>query len=173
MITVFESPVLNTMREIDFKTLPYFSGTMTFLGVLLLFSGLWMMSVSILVALALVLLSVIIFTTHYRVSIDLEHKTFCDYLWILGFRRGERGRFDNLEYLFIKKNKVSQTMRLKVASTTIRKEVYDGYLKFSDTNKIHLLTMDDKAKLINRLKVIAQQLDSRVIDYSDGEGKEV
>ncbi|MCB0489397.1 MAG: hypothetical protein KDC99_13035 [Cyclobacteriaceae bacterium] len=64
-------------------------------------------------------------------------------------------------------------MRLKVASTTIRKEVYDGYLRFSETNKIHLLTMDDKSKLINKLKAIAPQLNSRVIDYSDGEGKEV
>ncbi|MEZ4972486.1 MAG: hypothetical protein R2820_04215 [Cyclobacteriaceae bacterium] len=161
------------MKPIDFKTLPYFSGTMTFLGVLLLFSGLWMMSMNILVGLVLVLLSVVILTTHYRVSIDLDNKSFHDYLWILGIRRGERGQFDNLEYLFIKKNKISQTMRLKVASTTVRKEVYDGYLRFSVSHKIHLLTMDDKSKLMNRLKVIAQQLNSRVIDYSDGEGKEV
>ncbi|MGE0589802.1 MAG: hypothetical protein AB7O48_14590 [Cyclobacteriaceae bacterium] len=72
------------MKTIDFKTLPYFSGTMTFLGVMLLLSGLWMMFVNILVGLVLVLLSVIIFTTHYRVSIDLGNKSFHDYLWILG-----------------------------------------------------------------------------------------
>ncbi|MGE0589801.1 MAG: hypothetical protein AB7O48_14585 [Cyclobacteriaceae bacterium] len=64
-------------------------------------------------------------------------------------------------------------MRLKAASTTIRKVVYDGYLKFSETNKIHLLTMDDKSKLIARLKAIYQKLNIRVIDYSDGEGREV
>ncbi|MCB0489398.1 MAG: hypothetical protein KDC99_13040 [Cyclobacteriaceae bacterium] len=67
------------MKPIDFKTLPYFSGTMIFLGVLLLFSGLWIMSANIPLALVLVLLSVVILTTHYRVSIDLGNKSMITY----------------------------------------------------------------------------------------------
>lgn len=112
-------------------------------------------------------ISLIIFTTHYRLRIDPENKVYHDYLWILGFRSGEKGKFITLEYLFIKKNTVSQTMRLRVASSTIQKDVFDGYLKFSDQHKIHLLTLSSKENLINRLKFMAALLKTRIIDYSE------
>jgi len=67
---------------------------------------------------------------------------------------------------------VTQTMHLRVVSSTIRKEVFDGYLKFSEQNRIHLLTMDSKESLIKKLKRISALLKVRVIDYSESEPKE-
>jgi hypothetical protein len=119
------------------------------------------------IGLILWFISLIIFTTHYRLSIDQDKKVYHDYLWILGFRSGEKGKFNTLEYIFIKKSNVSQTMRMRVASSTIQKEVFDGYLKFSDQHKIHLLTLDSKENLINRLKFMASSLKTRLIDYSE------
>lgn len=156
------------MRVIDFKTSGYFSGTIIFLGILLLIAGLLVMATHGPVGLIMPLISIIIFTTHYRLKVDFDNKVFHDYLWILGVKHGEKGRFEKVEYLFVKKSKVSQTMRLKAASTTIRKDVYDGYLKFSETNKIHLLTENDKSALIRKLKVMCEKLNSRIVDYSEG-----
>ena len=161
------------MRVIDFKTSGYFSGTIMFFGIFLLFIGLLVMATHGPVGLIMPLISIIIFSTHYRLKVDLDNKVFHDYLWILGIKHGEKGKFDQVEYLFIKRSKVSQTMRLKAASTTIRKEVYDGYLKFSETNKIHLLTEDDKTELIRKLKVMSEKLSSKIVDYSEGGPKEI
>jgi|APTNR8051073442_1049403.scaffolds.fasta_scaffold00003_13 hypothetical protein len=155
------------MNKIDFKTSGYFPGHIMLLGILLVIIGLPVLFIKPLIGLILWFISLVIFTTHYRLSIDQDSKVYHDYLWILGFRSGEKGRFNTLEYIFIKKSSISQTMRMRVASSTIQKEVFDGYLKFSDQHKIHLLTLDSKENLINRLKFMASSLKTRLIDYSE------
>ena len=155
------------MNKIDFKTSGYFPGHIMLLGILLVIIGLPVLFINPIIGLILWFISLIIFTTHYRLSIDQDSKVYHDYLWILGFRSGEKGKFNTLEYIFIKKSNVSQTMRMRVASSTIQKEVFDGYLKFSDQHKIHLLTLDSKENLINRLKFMASSLKTKLIDYSE------
>jgi len=161
------------MRIVDFKTSGYFSGTIIFLGIVLIFAGLLMLAANKLTGLILLILSVPIFTTHYRLRIDFDNKSFHDYLWILGIKYGEKGKFETVDYLFVKMSKVSQTMNLKSLSTTISKNVFDGYLKFSEDNKVHLMTLDDKDELIQRLKAIAEKMKAKIIDYSDGDPKEI
>jgi len=156
------------MNKIDFRTSRYFPGQVIFLGLLLLIIGVPVFSVSLLGGFVLWFISLVIFTTHYRLRVDMDSKTYHDYLWILGMKRGEKGKFNTIEYLFIKKSMVTETMRLRVATTTIEKEIFDGYLKFSDQDKIHLLTMDSKENLINRMKSMAASLHVRILDYSEG-----
>jgi hypothetical protein len=62
---------------------------------------------------------------------------------------------------------------MHVASTTIRKEVYDGYLKFSNEEKIHLLTKDNKKEIVERLEEISGKLGVKLIDYSEDEVREL
>ena len=161
------------MKVIDFKTSGYFSWTLSFAGGLLGAAGLAFVFTNPVVGVILLLISLIVFTTHYRLRIDFDNKVFHDYLWILGLKNGDKGKFENVEYLFIKKSKVSQTMHLRVASSTIQKEVYDGYLKFSEKDKIHLMTKDNKSDLIKKLRVISIALKVKIIDYSEGEQKEI
>lgn len=161
------------MKAIDFKTSGFFSWTIIFLGFVLAFLGLLFVVENPVVGVILLLISLIIFTTHYRLKIDFDNKVFHDYLWILGLKNGDKGKFETIEYLFIKKNKVSQTMSVRVASTTIVKEVYDGYLKFSEQEKIHLITKDSKKDLVDKLRKISTSLKVKIIDYSEGEPKEI
>lgn len=154
------------MKKVDFKTAPYFSGIFILLGVFLLSVGLLLLSTQIIASLILFFFSLIIFTSHYRLLIDFDTKTFHDYVWFLGFKNGEKGKFERVEYLFVKKNTVSQKMQLKAANSTIRKEVYDGYLKFSDAEKIHILTKDNKKDVLAKLQEISGKLNTKIVDYS-------
>lgn len=161
------------MKPLDFKTSGYFPGTFIFTAVILCIVAVPVIFMNVIAGLIMLLVSVIIFSTHYRLAIDLEHKVFYDHVWILGFRSGEKKKFERIEYLFIKTNNVSQTMSLKAASTTIRKEVYDGYIKFSENEKVHLITKDNKKALIAKLLPISKALNLKVIDYSGGAPEEV
>ncbi len=161
------------MKKVDFKTSPYFSGIFIFLGIFLLLIGLAALFIDVMDASILLFVSFMILTTHYRLSIDLDTKTFHDYTWFLGFKNGEKGKFESIEYLFLKKNRVSQKMQLKAANTTVRKEVYDGYIKFSETEKIHLFTKDNKKDILAKLRELSTMLNVRIIDYSDGEAREI
>jgi hypothetical protein len=109
-----------------------------------------------------------ILTTHYRLFIDLKQKSYMEYVSLLGLKVGrDRGRFEHIEYIFIKKSRVSQVLNSRVQSTTIHKWQYDGYLKFSEQNKIHLITLENRVKLKAKLSVMATQLNTKVIDYSN------
>lgn len=160
------------MKIVDFRTSAYFSlpfllfaGALSFFGLIALMEGLWW------VALLLWLASLLIFTTHYRVTINFSDKTFHDYLWIVGMKTGEKGTFDAMAYVFVKKSKVSQTMHARVASTRIEKEAYDGYLKFSNGATIHLATKDSREKLLPKLHRMAHLLELTLIDHTQEEAK--
>lgn len=161
------------MRIIDLKTAAYFSGMIMIAGAALILMSVIVFFVKMWLALFLFVCGMVIFTTHYRLRIDLDKKVFFDYVWLLGMKNGEHGTFDHIEYIFIKKSNVSQTMNHRAGSNVLRKEVYDGYLKFSDVNKIHLASRDSKKDLVKQLQPLAMQLNVRVIDYSEGQPYEI
>ncbi|SKC87252.1 hypothetical protein [Ohtaekwangia koreensis] len=156
------------MKVIDFKNTIYFPWTIVFLGVCLLLASMFVIFESLIAGLALLFISFLIFTTHYRLSIDFEAKVFFDYIWILGMKSGSKQTFETIEYLFIKKNKTVQRMNHVVGYSEVRKEKYDGYIKFSETQKIHLLAKDSKEVLLTKLRPISKQLNLKIIDYSTG-----
>jgi hypothetical protein len=81
--------------------------------------------------------------------------------------------FDQIQYLFIKKTKVSQTLNSRASSNTIQKELYDGYLKFSEDDKLHVITLENKGALVKRLRPIAHLLSIKIVDYTAGNPIEI
>jgi hypothetical protein len=154
-------------RPLDFKTSSYFSGTIRLTAIPFLFFGIILIFESLVAGIVVTIGSLIAITTHYRLTIDMSARKFHDYVWVLGFKKGEHGQFETIDYLFIKKKMVSQTISARVASTTIRKDVYDGYLRFSEENKIHLLTSDSKSAVVSLLKTVSATLNIKVIDYTE------
>jgi len=158
------------MKVLNFKTSNYFSSSAVLLGVILLPVGLAALFANLVLAAVVLLVSTVLLTTHYRLEIDFQKMTFYDYVSFLGFlKSGEREHFDTVHYLFIKTNRVSQTLNSRVSSMTVQKTVFDGYLKFSDEQKIHIDTRDDKDKLLKKMQPISNQLNIRIIDYTHGE----
>jgi len=142
--------------------MPYVVGfILTPFGVLLLFSP------QIIIGAILLTSGIIILSTHYRLQINYSARQYSEYVWLLGLKTGiERKPFTSPEYLFIKKIQVNQTLNSRANSTTIHKVQYDGFLKFSEDDKVHLMTYDDKKTLFKRLKQIASQLNLKVVDYA-------
>ena len=74
------------MKVVDFRTSLYFSGAIIFMGVLFVVAGFFLFTIRNFGGAIPLLISVAIFTTHYRIRIDFESKEYFDYLWILGFK---------------------------------------------------------------------------------------
>lgn len=47
--------------------------------------------------------------------------------------------------------------------------MYDGYLRFSEKEKIHILTKDNKKHVLAKLQEISAMLNTKIVDYSIGE----
>jgi hypothetical protein len=64
------------MRALDFKTTNYFRGTAMFFGGLLVFAAFMLILTNWILAIVLLFVSIVIFSTHYRLRIDLDNKTY-------------------------------------------------------------------------------------------------
>jgi hypothetical protein len=158
------------MKIHDFKTSTYFPWHVKLVGSALVIIAGSMLTMGMWIGGTLILLvSVIILTTHYRVRVDFDNKTYRDYLWILGMKSGDKKSFETIEYIFLKESRESQTMGLRAANTTIHTSVYDAYLKFSEAKKIHLITKNRKEDLIKIIRPIAHNQKTDIIDYTEGD----
>lgn len=142
--------------------MPYVMGFVILpFGILLLFSP------KMFVGLALFPVAIAILTTHFRLTVDRAKKQYTEYISFFGLKVSrENHSFDELHYIFVKKTKVSQTMNSRASSRTIQKDQFDGFLKFSETDKVHLMSADGKDALVKRLKPIARLLGVKIVDYS-------
>jgi hypothetical protein len=161
------------MTRIDFRTSNYFPDFIRLGGIALLFTGLLAFLTNVTAGIILCFIGFILVSSHYRLTIDFPEKIYRDYLWILGLKKGEARKFEHIEYIFIKRNMMSQTMNLRVASSTVTKYVFDGYLKFSEQDKVYLLSRDNKKNLIKKLKQISAKLNVKILDYSEGIPQEI
>jgi hypothetical protein len=162
------------MHNVDLKTSNYFPVTAIIVAVLILIpvGVLLLFSKLLVLGLIMLALSTVILTTHYRLKIDFQRKEFHEYVsFLFFFKSGDGGNFETIQYLFIKSKNVSQTMNSRISSMTVRKSVFDGYLKFSEDEKIHIDTKDSKEALVKKLVGISNQLKIRIIDYTEGDPK--
>lgn len=155
------------MKPVGFRTGYYFTGGIMFLGVALVLPGIFISKIHILATLPFFLVSVIILTTHYGLEIDITRKLHREYVWLMGLKFGPWEPFMSMEYIFIKKNRVAQTMHSLLNAHETHSEEYDAYLKFTETDKVHLGSAKRKEKLIKRMQGVAHQLQLDIIEYSD------
>jgi hypothetical protein len=110
---------------------------------------------------------IVVWTTHYGFEIDFSSKKYREYAWILGIKTGEPIRFDRIEYLFVKKITMSQTMHSKITTASFSSEEYRGFIKFNEDDKIHFITGKNRETLIEKIKPTAKQMGVALFDYSD------
>jgi hypothetical protein len=152
--------------KFSFRTGSYFPNAFMFAAAIATVVAIPLLTQKPVVALILLFAAIVIATTHHRFDVDMARKQYIDCVWILGFRRGELKSFDQIEYLFIKPIRVSQTMQLRVASSTIDKEQFDAFIRFSEEHKVHLFTADSKSSVLKKLAPISKALNTIIVDHT-------
>jgi hypothetical protein len=150
--------------KIDFKTQFFFPGGVVFVGAVLIVVGPLVLFSHTVLGIMVLFGGIVAATTHVRVSIDLQNKNYREYIVFLGLRMGKYERFHELDYLFVRKTKVSQRVTARVASSTIYSERYEGYLHYGGDVMLHLFSEGNKAKVIKRLNELSGKLNLNVID---------
>ncbi len=152
-------------NKIDFMTQFFFPGAVVFVGaVLILISPVVLVS-HVTLGIMVLFGGVVTATTHVRIGIDVSKKQYREYIVFLGMRLGKYERYHELDYLFVRKTKVSQRTTFNVGySTTVRSERYEGYLHYDGDVMLHLFSADKKSKLIQQLNKLSGQLQLRIVD---------
>lgn len=144
----------------------YFPWPVKIIGVFLILASIPNITTAPLLATLLLLGGAIIFTTHYGFKIDVAKSSYKEYTWFLGWKNGEEIKFNRIEYLFIKSNKVSRTYNSLLSSTTIGDLEYNGYLKVSESEKILIASSKNKKEVVARLENLKRYLNTSILDYT-------
>jgi len=127
------------------------------------------------VSLVLLFLAVIAITTQEFVLFDMSAKTYFEYRWMLGFKKGEVTHFHGIEKMFI--NRIIMVKEnykyapgalspIMSPNTEARSTIYKCFLKFDNGEKMVIDSGEDKDKLIARLRIYNRILKTTILDTS-------
>lgn len=143
--------------KIDFAVSDYFEGFFRVLGGILAPVGIFALTQNLAAGAIILLLVVVIFTSKYRLRIDLAAGTYKEYLWILGFVNGEEKRFRTIGSVFVRAEHYSQRINSVVVTREIRLTVYAVYI-VADDEELFAGEFKDPAKANERARELAKRL---------------
>jgi len=101
-------------------------------------------------------------------EINISNSTYREYTSYLFFKSGKFDQLPPIEKIFITKGKETQQMHTVYTnhSATFDSIVYNGYLKFSSGEKIHLLRTKNKDRLMAQLAPLRDGIKTDIVDHS-------
>ena len=154
-------------NRISIFTAAYFPLPFILLGILILITiGIWLSERYGPVSFFLIPIGVFVFAAHYRLTINLVDQTYYDYLWIAGFKKGQKEKFYSINGMHLTKNAYRQTFSNFVSSTTKRGIEYNGYIRLDEEN-VHLLSETSKSAVMKKLKSLQTMLEAPIISSTE------
>lgn len=152
-------------------TIPYFPKELRYLTPFALLVALYLFWVGFLIwGVLIILVSVIIFTTHYVTEIDLGKRQYNDFISMIGIPMSqEKSQFQNLDRIVITKGRYAQTINTRVQSRQIDWVDYTATLVVDGGRPLDLVTKVDKQELMLGLKDLAGFLQVPVEDRTTGQ----
>jgi hypothetical protein len=112
-----------------------------------------------------IVLSVLIFTTHYVTEIDLAKRQYNDFISLAGLSISkESSSFQDLDRIVITKGSYAQTINTRAQSRQLDWVDYTATLLVDGGKPLDLVTKNDKRELMLGLKDLAAFLQIRVED---------
>lgn len=151
---------------IDIKNGSLFPWYFKVLAACMVIGAITLLLTNLLLAMILLFIGLIILTGYSGIIIDEKEKTYKEYNSFLFFKRGITKNFDSVEKIYVNQNRASQKIYTAhtLNSKTFNNIIFDGYLKFSDGTKVHLMAKKDKNVLMNKLKPITELLGVDIFD---------
>jgi hypothetical protein len=145
----------------------YFSTAVRVLGWVSSLSAVFAILNGSIAAYALIPAGIVTQLTHYRTEFDLEHMTYREGVRFAGMTFGKMLPLPGFDFLFLKKNRYTETRESRASMSIFKFIKYDGYLKLSDNKKLHLLQRDSKEKAMQEMEQIARDLDVELRDLTE------
>jgi len=162
---IWHSLIRNT-NTFNFKKGFVFPIQFQLFGLILLILGITFFRGHSIISVIPIVISLLIFTGQTGVEIDRSNSTMKEYNSFVFIRFGKIITYQAVDRIFINSTRQSQrfsTMHTS-KSSSFHTQVWNGYLKFDDGTKIHLLTARSKEKLAKKLEALASFLKAAIID---------
>ncbi|NJN41922.1 MAG: hypothetical protein HC811_06550 [Flammeovirgaceae bacterium] len=143
-----------------------FPWTFRFIGLLLMLTGAGLFTKMLWLTPILLLVGAFFITAYEGFEIDKATKKYREYTAYLFIKTGKFEPYSEIERIYINKGKESQriyTMHTN-QSAEFANELYKGYLKFSNGEKVLLQTTKKKDVMVKKLTALAQYVNAELVD---------
>ncbi|MFA0960266.1 hypothetical protein AB9P05_00510 [Roseivirga sp. BDSF3-8] len=160
------------MKIHTFETGPYFSSTSRFV-VFTLSAVIFFMALAnsilflILFGPLLIIAALVVTFQQYFIAIDTEKNQYYDGTIVFGIKSGSWHPYSALDLLYFYQKRYSRKINSFASSTTVRSASYDGYLRFTDGEKIQLISEPDEKKAIELMTEIARKLNLNLYQHDE------
>ncbi|MFY0625358.1 MAG: hypothetical protein JXR07_03615 [Reichenbachiella sp.] len=153
--------------KVDYRTQYYFPKHIVTFGHVLIFMGAVVMTLVHWIAGAvLVTIGLLTVSLNFGLAIDTTKKVYHDYLFVLGVNTGKKRPYERIEYLYVTESKKTTIMQSRGSKSEISHHEFNGYIKFSEDEKVHLLSSRKKQKVMHFLEKMSAELDLDIKDFS-------
>jgi hypothetical protein len=151
-------------------TVPYFPAGLKYATPLPFGAGIYLLLTNHAVwGVLLILVGILVLTTNYVTEINLQEKTYNDFLSLLGLKlNNESKKFHSIDRIVISKGNYSQTLNTRWRSRQLDWADYTGTL-ILDNDTLDLLTKQSKRELLKGLKEFSDFLNVSVEDRTSSE----
>lgn len=154
---------MKASKTVTVNTGTYFSENFQFIiGIItLFFLIITVANAPLLIPLNVVFLPV--FTTKTLIEIDVDNKTIRKYHSMFGESKGAKIPFSYLD-LILTKGKYSISMHHRSISSTIKKELYSGYVVVDKNEKVLVYRSSSRKEVLQKLRTISSISNTNIID---------
>jgi hypothetical protein len=119
-------------------------------------------------ALLLLVASGSVLTATEGTQVNTLNNTLREYTSVLFFKKGKFRTLLPVESIYITQGKENQKMHSAFANhgSTFENIVFNGYLKISSGEKIHLLRDKNKKLVLEKINPLAKGLKKEIVDYT-------
>lgn len=137
-----------------------------FIGLLLLFSGIVFLTKIIWLGVALLIVGAFIVSAYEGFEIDREERKYREYNAFFFVKTGKYEPYAEVDKLYINRSKESQRMYTAHTnqSATFSNEIFNGFIKLSNGEKILLSTRKDKDALVKKLLPLSEYVGTQISD---------
>lgn len=148
-----------TSNVFDFKSDKLFPYQFHIFGIAIAFMGVICLVFAPYIAPLLILLALLIFTSHRGIEFDRDAKSYRIYNAFFFWKKGQVETYQSFEKIYIHNVNLSQKVyTMNTTGITSRSTVYDAYLKTDDGSRIYLLSHKNKDVLIKKLSPLEEFL---------------
>ena len=114
-----------------------------------------------------VIVGILLFATHYELTLNGNKKYFKRSLYLLGIRIGKRVYFDSIDSCNIVKGKYTDLHMVGPFGIPSEGELYHAFIKFSDGQLVQIGKNKDRVKLLKKINFFRFDYSVDIIDTED------
>jgi hypothetical protein len=126
-------------------------------GVVFIVVGFIILMMHPLASVLLFIIGIALTSTHYRLVVDPGQKIYKEYLWIMGFKKGEDVSFQKIEFIYLNKLNIKSGYGY-VSRINVNDTIYKGFIKLSDAEPVFIGESKNEQKLIKKVERISRDI---------------